>query len=810
MKRMTMPLAILAGLALSAAETIQLAPPGHRLPYGESASFAFYVPAGVRSARLTCSARLNLARCAGSTHAMVLRVNGNLLTAGLDRTALRLTNKPPSVRMASGLEVPWYDSRGWRVVYAPDFEMAASPAAGGMRIEAVSPHRLVLDLSDLLRPDAENTLQIEHRGAAMRLREAIGKDAGDLDLLFAELSVDLSEEPSAMASRRRERRHDPDALMDATPAALDPRQVVEASPEGALRLRLPGLALRVESAYARVGGGWNPIPAAAGGDPAWSPRPPEGAADAGALQAASPGYRLQRQVTWAADHLVIADTLTNTGDADIGLAFDHSIVPENPADLVDVYLGGDPSPARTRLEGHENPSVFVNGTQAGCALVALDDVYRIQGVMHWEQGRAGIRSETFALAAGASYTLRWALYPVGSPDYFDAVNLLRRDLTANHTVPGGFRFGLNQIAKLSDEALQAMVRDLGIRFIASPVWFAPPGDPQRCYHGHHMLQAKAVQDALREACAKVRRVCPEVKTLIYIHAFINTDPAGPERFADARIINQDGTHYCNPSYTQRIGVPFYYYVPTLENSYFKALMEVVDMCLDPDQIGADGIYWDELDMASVSRTFDRWDGHSAVLDEQHRIVRRFANTHLLSLPAKTALIEAIAKRGGALIANSAPTTATLNAMSFPRFVETAQEWYPARAHMHTPISLGNHLAIKTFDDLVADIRLKLNWGSLYYYYSVPEHPYPTITQHMFPFTPVALKEGWMIGRERILTAVPGTFTFGDDDPVRVYWYDASGRLTERVGSERLVDGVRQTRLPLADGEMAVIERLTKP
>ena len=159
-----------------------------------------------------------------------------------------------------------------------------------------------------------------------------------------------------------------------------------------------------------------------------------------------------------------------------------------------------------------------------------------------------------------------------------------------------------------------------------------------------------------------------------------------------------------------------------------------------------------------------------------------------------------------LIGNSCPVSETMTALQFPRFVETAAEWYPARAHLFTPIALGDHLTVKTFDDLLADIRLKLMWGSLYYYYARPVQPHPTITQRMFPFTPVELHKGWLLGKERIITAVPGTFTFGDEGPVTVYWYGPDGALSERQGEERVDEGRRLVRLDLAEKEMAVIER----
>ena len=108
--------------------------------------------------------------------------------------------------------------------------------------------------------------------------------------------------------------------------------------------------------------------------------------------------------------------------------------------------------------------------------------------------------------------------------------------------------------------------------------------------------------------------------------------------------------------------------------------------------------------------------------------------HLLSLSAKVKLIQYIHDKGGTLIGNSAATSETLTRLHFPRFIKTSQ-WYPARSHLYSPISLGNHLTVKDFPGLLDDIRAKLMWGSLYYYYATPKQPYGTITQHMFPFTP---------------------------------------------------------------------------
>ena len=47
---------------------------------------------------------------------------------------------------------------------------------------------------------------------------------------------------------------------------------------------------------------------------------------------------------------------------------------------------------------------------------------------------------------------------------------------------------------------------------------------------------------------------------------------------------------------------------------------------------------------------------------------------------------------------------------------------------------------------------------------------------MFPFTPIELNGGWLVGKERILTAVSGEFGWRGERPeVEVFVFDELGR-----------------------------------
>lgn len=133
-----------------AAETIELAPPGYELPYGERAQFDFEPVGDYGSVHLVLEVRMDSPTVSGSTHALALEVNAQPLQGALSRTRTRLLNKPLNATMASGLEIPWVRGHEWRVVYAPDFEIVNSEAAGSNRILEHSAYRLVLDITDLV------------------------------------------------------------------------------------------------------------------------------------------------------------------------------------------------------------------------------------------------------------------------------------------------------------------------------------------------------------------------------------------------------------------------------------------------------------------------------------------------------------------------------------------------------------------------------------------------------------------------------------------------------------------------------------
>jgi hypothetical protein len=74
----------------------------------------------------------------------------------------------------------------------------------------------------------------------------------------------------------------------------------------------------------------------------------------------------------------------------------------------------------------------------------------------------------------------------------------------------------------------------------------------------------------------------------------------------------------------------------------------------------------------------------------------------------------------------------------------------------------------------------LKSGTVYYYYTydIPKKGPGAgdygIINHMFPFTPVELHSGWLVGKERILTAKSGDFFWNHPTRPIVLAFDSKG------------------------------------
>ena len=80
----------------------------------------------------------------------------------------------------------------------------------------------------------------------------------------------------------------------------------------------------------------------------------------------------------------------------------------------------------------------------------------------------------------------------------------------------------------------------------------------------------------------------------------------------------------------------------------------------------------------------------------------------------------------------------------------------------------------------------------------------------YPFCFRELRRGCAIGDDKIITAVSGTFGWGDASDFKCHVFDSTGKLRDAHGGKKVVmDGKNYLQLQLQPLEVSVIERIAK-
>lgn len=780
--------------AANAQETLLPIAPEVRLAPGEDAMLEFAVGPDLLAQRpaLRLLARLDRETLGGSTYALRLRVNDQAIGAD------RLLNKPLEGRIYAGMILPWFGQGSFRVVYSPDYEAANQPDVG-MAFVGGKAYEFVIAVADLLGEGA-NTLRLQHTESRI-----------PQDLVISDIALVPTPEPLPPADEEIGAPPPTGDLPIIVPRPVEPVQYrVEPLERGGFTIVAGDQRVVVRSAFSWPNVGWNRLDAQAGDqeETEWAPicePTPDGGHK---VRAAGASYELERTVSPHADHVEVADRIVNTSGVDLHVSLRHGIA-----------LAGLPEP-RIHLHGTElllpsgsfrggdNPSALVSAGGWGFGMLAEDDVLRAQcsQVADPELGEVGLLDHFLMIPASEEYTLRWSVYVISGGDYFDFVNAVRRNWGTNFTIGGPFAFVPHPFYR------ETLVPNLGAWLDFTDVHVVSQQIPRTAEralaHGLAFIEATEEQQRLKAQADLIRELRPEVKVVCYIDTYITSLDSAPERYLDARHLGPDSEQLTYPGGTWE--GTFWQFVPTTENDYGRAMAGYFDLCLD--ELGYDGIYWDQLSHPGQPVAYGMFDGHSAIPDIATMTVReRVALIPLISLGFQEQQTRRVLDAGGVLIGNSEPETATMTALHFPRFVEA---WHPSRlvdAHLYCPLGLGSPDRIQSEDDIARNIRDHLLWGGLWYYYlnwNRVQLTRPTITAHMFPFTPIELHAGYLIGEERILTAKSGFFGWGDTSAHRVFVYDEVGRLQEDfVAPQRTIDGATCTELRLPGGWLAAIERV---
>jgi len=741
-------------------ESIELPPKAEK-----TAGFSgLSVPTG-KEAVLVLKARLATPRVAGYTPGLRLTLNGQTLNSA------RLTNWEREEIRVDGRAMTPAAGETFNVPYAPDFDAPNRHPSYGLR-SGPKLCRYELRVTDLLRP-GQNTLVIRNAALPEIKRTLVVAD------------VKLEIRTPVPVRTKRPAPTGPVPVVRPQPPSRVPYTVVECGP-ASLELHLGRERFRVESEFS------TPMPVWVHGPNAY--------------------FDFRREIVRRDEAILVRDTFTNRTSENLPLMHRHRVfVPGLKA----VCLAGlSPTNLETSFVDPANPTSYGATATAGVGLLPLDDVMQVHAKLFSAADHVGLADNQLVLPAGRSYTAEWAIVPTVRPAYYDMVNAVRRLRGVNFTLPGSFAFLRAHPRTMthlwSDQQFIDFVRFKNAHFICDGYGYAT-------YKGrfpHGTVFQGLDYTVLRQQIERLRRLLPEARHQLYFHCFLDVLDEAPEKYADARLLCVDGSQATYGKPYERI------FVPTERNSFGRDIARNVEMILGapPAGFGCEGVYWDEFEYSRYQwhyADFSRpdcglpWDGVSGDIDPKTmKLTRLKSSVELLSQPFRLALARRILQ-GHDLVANGQPHTRTMATLHFPRFVETGSISNCAHTLLYSPIALGDHLTERSEVDAYRVMLRALDFGCVYYWYNdvtvIPTHRH--LTSYMFPITPLELGEGYLIGRERIVTNRSGRYGWGDASRHEVHVFDDQGRECPQFKAPTVTrDGQTFTELRLPEDFSAAIVR----
>lgn len=551
------------------------------------------------------------------------------------------------------------------------------------------------------------------------------------------------------------------------------------------------------------------------------------------IVAAGPLYRLERTVRVRDGVVEFEDTLHNTCGEPVGLIIRHHLTSRRAFEEV------------LSAASVENPTIFTSVQHGGLGVILEDDLSRerLSANLGLRANRIAWSLGDIVLDAGNSLTLRWVVMPLTADEgYFGFINRVRERWNSNYTVQGPFNWiSVTDPMLEHPERLRAYFDRKQVRLLALSPWLDyDPGAED------HVWPREEYKQRVQRAVRVIKGVNREIKCIgcietDWVTIYPEQIPGGEQlpvatggatgvvalTEQQTRIIDEANLPWHDslkrdPSgalklelYTRggkpQTALSVY---PAQGNYQYEFLLGQVKFLLD--DVGLDGYYIDEFNQSWTDiRTYQGWDGVSAEVDPlTGGLGRRYVDCGLVGSGARVELARYALDRGKVVVANTYATSMSERRLPVNRFAETQWAFDPmltedgAKPQLNeyllwsglgSPIGLGivgDPAKQDTARRLMKAIVTYLRHGMVYYHYMLEDIPesgpgsgeYGPVN-HMFPITPVRLGEGFVEGKERVVTCISGTWQRPAGAEPTVLVFDLTGRpATARNSVERTADG----------------------
>jgi hypothetical protein len=734
-------------LGARAAQTIPLAA-DRQIPAQAEAALRFDLPALApgTQVRLVLDARIEWESLGGSTFAVTIEINGQGLPGR------HLLNKPLAFAMRNDDELTWAaeTGHGYRLMYSPDFsDRIATDESYEYGIPDTDPFHFVWDITPYVRAGSNEvnfatlqgmSLTVRLRNVAVEVGEALARPAPPAAAPPATATAAAGALPVYVP-------HGPVRIAD----------VIGVSSAGRLRFTAGGRRFLVHSRTSLPQGQWSD---GSQGTETWR-RLRRGKTFT--CQWTEAQYTVARRVTLHPDHIAVADTLRNTGDALVGLI--HEIRLDLPEPPQRMFLAGNVVRHLRQRSSPAHPTALAEFDGLVLGLVAEDDIFRVHSRVGVTDDALLLADPQLGIAPGQAHTLEWSIYLVPGGDYWDVVNAIRRNWGSNVTLRGPSRWVHPAGVPTQPEAAGTWLDGAGMVILCNPTFGTEEEKAQgiTLEHGTALPLCQAWCEQAAAAARALRAAVPTVEPFIYTHQNLCTEPGHENKYSDSRARDPAG----KPATTVYSPSPSLF-IPTLEDSYGQALLAVYRLIVE--RLDAN-VYIDEITASNVppfGAYAGVWDGCTATVDPaSHAVTGQPSSAILLMQPWRAALLDYLTSHGKTVIANGPPYTRTMLKWPVQYFVESEPEDRTmVGAHLGHPLCLAQPYNPEAHARYAAARRLLDRGGIQFVWFSA--------AAPVFPLTPIELRPGVVIAEERILTNRSGRFGWGDGSTAEAYVFDATG------------------------------------
>lgn len=796
---------------------------GHKVPIMTAHEVSFDLPQGVpagKKVKLDFLARIDYPILGGSPgYGLVVIANEKPLPSRL------LMNIPDRMRLFYGSTAPGDDiylpyrfqqhhgegkyfeqlcktgAFSLNIVYAPDFKNIDEPVHK-YRTPGFSRKHFIFDVTEFCRPGKNTLAFVNHLP-----KWIIGRlgNRSQLPIVIQDVKVTVTDEkmvrplPFWMAELEEAGNR-----MD----WYSPRKewktnyTWSVTNDGTLFVKSAGNTYKITSSFTYPGGK-NGFPSPRACDPKWKVVRTKIAGDAIKLTAAGSRYSIRRDFIPRPTCLEIRDTITNLTNEIQPIIVRHHTPMQADAD--EAYLGGLKGDANEFYSSpawmKENPTGYSGAAnKTGLGFAAYDDVFRIHAEYLVSNRSLELSDKQLALAPGKTIVMIWQIYPVENGGYVTFINNIRQNWGLNTTEADfyGDNKGFNKPLPANWKKVEWPTEaDREFHWCIVDNYMAKKGPSW----GLKQWSDKELHQHQLATMKSIRAGFPKVEIIGGVAAmyFSNAGAEDLQRFGDSVMVRKNGT------YPTEDGARFF--IPTLSNDFGRMVEANVHRYLD---MGFDGVYFDYMEGSRGEHrfTYNQYDGVSGDIDiRTGKLAAKKGSYQLLSQEFLQHLCRQIVARGKKVYGNVGNSTTSnmhaLISLSPMRYTEAIDmdllkrgQLYPCpNAMCRSPENMHLQVLLALREGMVAT-----PFGLKY------DHQGDNPWKAMWPIAYREMREGAVIGKDKIVTAISGYFGFGDKSEFTYRFFDKKGVPGQRNFSVVEKDGATFLEVKIEVGEVVVIER----